>query len=72
MWKNYSYLFKDNDIAILKLDKELNFNEHVQAACLPYPHMGENEALDAIVSGWGNTELGMWFCSTSIQPNTAL
>ena len=48
-----------SDIAILKLDKELNFNEYVQAACLPDPHMGENEALVAIISGWGSTEHGM-------------
>ena len=56
----YSYLFKDNDIAILKLDKELNFNKHVQAACLPDPNLGENEALDALVTGWGGTEHGTY------------
>jgi hypothetical protein len=58
--QDYSYLFKDNDIAILKLDKELNFNKHVQAACLPDPYLGENEALDALVTGWGGTEYGTY------------
>ena len=43
----------------MKLDKELNFNEHVQAACLPDSQSDENEPLNAIVTGWGKTEHGM-------------
>ena len=53
-----------NDIAILKLDKELNFNENVEAACLPLggSESDENEVLDVIASGWGSTENGRTRC----------
>ena len=46
----------DNDIALLKLEKELDFNERVKPACLPYgSYLDFNEAF---ASGWGRNEPG--------------
>ena len=47
----------DNDIALLKLEKELDFNERVQPACLPYePYYQPLNT--AYASGWGANEFG--------------
>ena len=42
-----------NDIALLKLEKPLEFNEFVQPAKLP--HQEQETSGDCIVSGWGAT-----------------
>ena len=47
----------DNDIALLKLEKELDFNERVQSACLPYESYYKPFNV-AFASGWGQNEPG--------------
>ena len=47
----------DNDIALLKLEKELDFNERVQPACLPYEPYYQ-PLNNAFASGWGENEPG--------------
>ena len=47
----------DNDIALLKLEKELDFNERVQPACLPYESYYKPFNV-AFASGWGQNEPG--------------
>ena len=59
----------DNDIALLKLEKELDFNERVQPACLPnegtyvrtykeFPVLGMEFYHEAFASGFGKNERG--------------
>jgi len=42
-----------NDIAILKLQKNLEFNRYVQPACLPAEDYAYPPGEDVIISGWG-------------------
>ena len=48
----------DNDIALLKLEKELDFNKRVQPACLPYGYKEYEYKGEAFASGWGRNEPG--------------
>lgn len=43
-----------NDIALLRLEKPLHFNEKVQPVTLPTPN--QNFTGDVFVSGWGRTQ----------------
>ncbi|KAH8401588.1 hypothetical protein KR009_006725 [Drosophila setifemur] len=45
-----------NDIALLELDREAEFNDHVAAVCLPISSGNENQQVTA--AGWGFTEDG--------------
>ena len=46
----------DNDVAIVKLNSSLTFNENVQPACLPDPSFTPEDSGEfAVVSGWGTT-----------------
>ena len=59
---SFSNQSTDNDIALLKLETELEFNERVQPACLPYggPYasLGMESFNEAFASGWGINEPG--------------
>jgi hypothetical protein len=55
----YNSMTWDNDVAILKLDLPLTFNENVQPACLPDPSFTPEDSGEfAVVSGWGYTSEG--------------
>ncbi|XP_076348306.1 ovochymase-1-like [Tachypleus tridentatus] len=41
-----------DDIAILKLDKEVSFGSHINPICLPYSEE-KFEGLECVVTGWG-------------------
>ncbi|ALC45206.1 maker785, partial [Drosophila busckii] len=45
---------KINDIAILKLPEQLQFNQYIQPAKLPDPHINYDNK-EAVASGWGTT-----------------
>jgi len=45
----------DNDIAILKLEKDITFNSNVVPACLPTDKSKTYAGQTAVVSGWGAT-----------------
>ena len=49
----------DNDVAIVKLNSSLTFNENVQPACLPDPSFTPEDSGEfAVVSGWGSNSKG--------------
>jgi len=53
---NYNSKTNDNDIAILKLESPLTFNENVKPACLPDSSFTPGHEQSAFVSGWGDME----------------
>ena len=54
--ENYKHL--DNDIALMKLDAPLRFNEYVQPVCIPESR-AEDQTI-CIVSGWGLKGVCVW------------
>merc|ERR1711922_52804 len=46
----------DNDIAILKLSKDLTFSDKIKPACLPSSATKDYSGKAASVSGWGGTK----------------
>jgi len=51
--EDYNPRYYDNDIAILKLNSSLSFNENVRPACLPSKNILLNGGQQAFTSGWG-------------------
>ena len=53
----------ENDIALMKLDQPVVFNNHVQAVCLPSPDAVHNlQELNSCVStGWGRTDQSRYY-----------
>ncbi|KAF2904170.1 hypothetical protein ILUMI_01990, partial [Ignelater luminosus] len=55
----YSPFSKNNDIALLRLEKEIEYNDFIHPICLPpinFP--APEEGAELTVSGWGSTEEG--------------
>lgn len=50
---DFKYPSKYNDIALLRLNGSVNFNQYIRAACLPQSHLVDAERV--IASGWGKT-----------------
>merc|ERR1719430_3066988 len=48
----------NNDIALLRLAQEVDFNENIVPACLPSSTSQKYAGWDAVVSGWGTTSSG--------------
>jgi len=48
-----------NDIAIIKLEKELEFTDGVRPICLPNANQEYSEGTTFLASGWGNTKYGV-------------
>ncbi|XP_055585488.1 transmembrane protease serine 9-like [Uranotaenia lowii] len=62
----YNPLRYDNDIAILKLDQVITFNDKTRPVCQPSPD--ESFAgYDAIITGWGTTSQGGEVSSTLLE-----
>lgn len=52
--ENYNRTTKQNDIAVIKLAKNVNFNDRVRPACLwSSENIGQTKV---IATGWGSTE----------------
>lgn len=47
-----------NDIALIKLEAPVEYNNHIKAACMPTRGMEFTGNGDCWISGWGNTENG--------------
>jgi len=56
--KDYDSNGMNNDIAILRLSKDVTFNPNVVPACLPTNKAQTFAGLDAVVSGWGSVAQG--------------
>merc|ERR1719342_1044493 len=48
----------NNDIALLRLAQEVDFNDNIVPACLPSSTSQKYAGWDAVVSGWGTTSSG--------------
>lgn len=48
----------DYDIAVMQLDRDLEFNRKVQPACLPPVNIKQDftSSLNCFISGWGETD----------------
>ncbi|XP_055902776.1 venom protease-like [Eupeodes corollae] len=51
----YNTSIRYNDIALIELKSEVQFNEYIRPACLPYQDFNNQSQL--IVTGWGSTKL---------------
>lgn len=51
--ENYEMATVDNDIALIKLDKPIKFNDHVRPACLPKSEERLRTGTRCTVYGWG-------------------
>jgi len=56
--KDYDTNSINNDIAILRLSKDVTFNSNVVPACLPTNKAETYAGKDAVVSGWGSIATG--------------
>ena len=54
---DYSRDTMDNDIVILKMAREIQFNDYVLPACLPTSPSSQFYGRQAVVSGWGAVNL---------------
>lgn len=48
-----------NDIALLKLDQEIQYNQFIRPICLPMSQSFDTDNLNFIVTGFGKTESGL-------------
>lgn len=46
----------DNDIALLKLDKSVQFSAKIQPACLPETQFEDYDGVYTLIAGWGRTD----------------
>ena len=53
--ENSNYRGHVNDIALLELEEDIKFTEHVKPACLPKDDSNKYYGKNAIISGWGGT-----------------
>ena len=57
---DYDPAFKlKNDLAIIKLEKPLVFNNNIQPACLPIHSYNPVQDENCFISGWGSIEQGI-------------
>uniref|UniRef100_A0A8C8SH90 Peptidase S1 domain-containing protein n=1 Tax=Pelusios castaneus TaxID=367368 RepID=A0A8C8SH90_9SAUR len=57
----------ENDIALFKLSKSVNYNDYIQPICLPFAHMPLtiNNQTTCFISGWGSiSEKGKYLLPT--------
>ena len=57
----------DYDVAIIKLSEDIDFNNHIQPACLPDSNTVYEPGKRCFISGWGRTGDGMFnhvICAT--------
>lgn len=53
--ENFDIISFNNDIAILEMDKPVNFGPNVQPACLPDGSRSDFSGAMSVVAGWGRT-----------------
>ncbi|KFP03516.1 Transmembrane protease serine 2, partial [Calypte anna] len=61
---------KDNDVALMKLERQLVFSDAIRPICLPNPGMMFQPNQQCWISGWGAEYQGaLWLCtSKSVMP----
>lgn len=55
------------DIALIELERSLDFNKNVQPACL-WNSLNTDKIEKASAAGWGVTEVGKWSYLTNFDP----
>lgn len=55
----HTNVHEHNDIALIRLDKSVQFNNHIQPVCLPVRTLQKqlSEGVPLTVAGWGHTGL---------------
>lgn len=61
---NFSTLTKKDDIALIRLKKDIRFTVDIVPACLQNDLRDEDPSVKLIVTGWGITSLESEFDST--------
>ncbi|XP_072395727.1 phenoloxidase-activating factor 1-like [Diabrotica undecimpunctata] len=57
--QNYNSKVQSNDIALLKLSKNVSYTDSIRPICLPEPNEESLRSKESLIaSGWGNTETG--------------
>lgn len=54
--EEYNPSFVENDIALVRLEKPVKYNENIKPACLPKSNTNMYIGSSAVVSGWGTTK----------------
>lgn len=59
---DYDHQNKTNDIALIRLAEEVQYNDFVQPICLPSMEKfhNANEETTFEIGGWGNNGTGIW------------
>lgn len=47
-----------NDIAVMKLSRNISFRNHISPVCLPFPDQGNITGNDVYITGWGDIHFG--------------
>ena len=61
IWWNYFNSYNDNtlanDTALLELDRDVTYTDHIIPACLPTTQAVQDACKDTpVITGWGDTE----------------
>ncbi|KAG4080009.1 hypothetical protein HA402_006321 [Bradysia odoriphaga] len=65
LYPDYAVRSFTNDIALLKIDRTVDFSEHIQPACLP--HLNTEISNKVVATGWGKTVSAMHKRPSSLQ-----
>ncbi|KAE8622215.1 hypothetical protein XENTR_v10005149 [Xenopus tropicalis] len=49
----YDPITESNDIALIQLDKQVEFSDHIQQACFPKESADLKDLIDCSIAGWG-------------------
>ncbi|XP_019487007.1 PREDICTED: transmembrane protease serine 11D isoform X1 [Hipposideros armiger] len=56
--KNYNSATRENDIAVLKLERDISFTKNIHRVCLPVATQNISPGSMAYVTGWGSKRYG--------------
>lgn len=56
--KNYNSITHENDIAVVKLERDVDFTKNIHRVCLPVATQNISPGSTAYVTGWGSQKYG--------------
>lgn len=56
--KNYNSVTHENDIAVVKLERDVDFTKNIHSVCLPVATQNISPGSTAYVTGWGSQKYG--------------